>query len=142
MAHWQNSIVIFAPAERVFAYVDEPLSIPDWLPGMVEVRNVIGTDAGQQYEWMYKMGGVLWRGQAIVVEHVHNKSTVHQNIGSISAVCEFTVEPHEEGASLTVEVEYSIPIPVLGKLAEHIVMARNDRELDLSLQNIKDVVEV
>jgi len=141
MAHWKNSIVISAPAERVFAYLDEPRSLPDWLPGMVEVRNVIGTAAGQQYEWTYKMGGLLWRGQAIIVERVPNRSTVHQNIGAIWAVCEFAVEPHEEGASLALDVEYSIPVPVLGKLAEHIVMARNDRELNLALENIKDVVE-
>ena len=141
MAFWKNSIVIRATPNRVFAYIDDPMDLPDWIPGMVEVRNVLGQGAGQQYEWTYKMVGLLLPGQAVVVEHVANRRTVHQNIGAIAAVVEFNVERHEEGAELTLEVEYGIPVPLLGKWAERIVKRRNDRELDLALANIKDVLE-
>lgn len=141
MEVWKNSIVIHAPTDRVFAYVDAPMNMPEWLPGMVEVRNVIGTGAGQQYEWTYKMAGILMRGQAVVIEHVPGQCTMHHNIGTISAIWRCHVEPHEEGTLLAFELEYSIPIPLVGKLAEHIVMSRNEREFDLSLQNVKDAVE-
>lgn len=117
------------------------MNMPDWLPGMIEVRNVIGTGAGQQYEWTYKMAGLLMRGQAVVIEHVPKQGTVHHNIGTISAIWSCHLEPHEEGTLLAFELEYSIPIPLVGKLAEHIVMSRNEREFDLSLQNVKDTLE-
>ncbi|MGB5368502.1 MAG: SRPBCC family protein, partial [Polyangiales bacterium] len=61
IASWKNSIAIHAPADQVFAYVDEPMNYPTWLPNMVEVRNVIGDGIGQQYEWTFKMGGLLHR---------------------------------------------------------------------------------
>lgn len=141
MATWKNSIAIHAPADRVFAYVDEPVTLPEWLPGMVEVRNVVGTGAGQQYEWTYKMGGLLLRGQNTVVEHVPNKCGVHQIIGSINALWEYGVEPHVEETTLTIAVVYTIPIPVLGKLAEHITVRRNAREFDLALATVKDLME-
>ena len=141
MPRWKNSIVIHAPAEKVFAYVDEPSALPEWVPSVIEVRDVIGTGAGKQYEWTYKMAGLLLRGQAVVVEHVPHERTVHQNIGMIDAQVAFTVEPHEEGASLTLEVDYGIPIPVLGRLAERIVTRRNEREFQLALDNAKELME-
>jgi uncharacterized membrane protein len=141
MAFWKNSIVIHAPADRVFAYVDDPSTLPEWLTSMVEIRNVIGTGAGQQQEWTYNMAGFLLRGQATVVEHVANKSAVHQTIGMISSNFGYAVEPHEEGTVLTLEVEYSVPIPVLGKLAEHIVLRWNAREFELALLTVKDLME-
>jgi uncharacterized membrane protein len=141
MASWKNSIVIHAPADRVFAYVDDPMNLVEWLPSMVEIRNVIGTGAGQQQEWTYKMAGLLLRGQATVVEHVPNKSAVHQTIGMISSNFGYAVEPHEEGSVLTLEVEYSVPIPVLGKLAEHIALRRNERDFQIALENVKETLE-
>ena len=141
MASWKNSIVIHAPPDRVFAYVDDPMTLVEWLQGMVEIRNVIGSGAGQQQEWTYKMAGLLLRGQATVVEHVPNKRAVHQTIGTINSDFAYAVEPHEEGSVLTLEVEYSIPIPVLGKLAEHIALRRNEREFEMALRNVKEMME-
>ena len=141
MASWKNSIVIHAPPDRVFAYVDELATLAEWLPGMVEVRNVIGTGAGQQYEWTYKMMGLLLRGQSTVIEHVPGECAVHQNIGSIGAIWGYTVEPDQNRTVLTIEVEYSIPIPVLGKLAEDILLRRNAREFELALENVKETME-
>ena len=141
MASRKNSIVIHAPPARVFAYVDDPMNLVEWLPGMFDVRNVIGTGAGQQYEWTYKMAGPLLRGQSTVIEHVPDERAVHQNIGMISAIWGYTVEPHQEGTTLTIDVEYSIPIPVLGKLAEHIAVRRNRREFDMALTNVKETLE-
>lgn len=141
MASWKNSIVICAPVERVFAYVDDPQTLVEWLPGMVEIRNVIGSGVGQQQEWTYKMAGVPLRGQAVVVEHVPGSHAVHQTIGMIQSTFAYTVEPHEEGTLLTLEVEYSVPVPVLGRLAEHIILARNAREFELALTNVKETLE-
>ncbi len=141
MATWKNSIVIDAAADKVFAYVDDPMNYPTWLPNMVEVRNVIGTGAGQQYEWTFKMGGLLHRGQTVIVEYVPNTSASHQIIGNINALWDYDVEPQEQETVLTIGVDYSVPIPVLGRLAEHIVVRELGRQFDVALQNVKDVME-
>ena len=46
MLSYGNSIVINAPVGEVFTYVNELTTMPDWLTGLVEVRNVIGTGEG------------------------------------------------------------------------------------------------
>ena len=141
MASWKDSILIHAPPEDVFAYVDDPRELPTWLPGMIEVRNVIGTGLGQQYEYTYKMGGLQLRGTNIVIEHVPNERGLHQVIGMISALWDYSVEPHPEGTLLNIEVEYSIPIPVLGRLAERLAVKQNAASFELALINVKDVME-
>ena len=141
MASWKNSIVIHAPVKRVFAYVDDAEKLVEWLPGMIEVHDITGRGAGQQQAWTYKMAGVHLHGEAVVVEHVPNSHAVHQTIGMIQSNFAYTVEPHEAGTLLILEVDYTIPIPVLGKLAERFVLARNSRELELALLNVKETTE-
>jgi len=141
MASWKDSILIDASPKDVFAYVDDPTELPIWLPSMIEVRNVIGTGLGQQYEYTYKMAGLLLRGQNIVVEHVPNERGLHQVIGMISALWDYSVEPHADGTLLNIQVEYSIPIPVLGRLAERLAIKQNAASFDLALINVKDVME-
>lgn len=141
MASHRKSIVINAPASEVFKYVNEPATLPEWLPGMVEVRNAIGAGEGQQYEWTFKMLGVLLRGQNIIVEYVANQRAAHQSIGMIQSIWTNIVEPHRDGATLTIEAEYTIPIPVMGKLAERITVRRNERDLESALLNVKEALE-
>ena len=141
MASWKDSILIHASPEDVFAYVDDPKELPTWLPSMIEVRNVIGTGLGQQYEYAYKMAGLVLRGQNTVIEHVPNERGLHQVIGMISALWDYSVEPHPEGTILNIEVEYSIPIPVLGRLAERLAIKQNAASFELALVNVKDLME-
>ncbi|MFA9471247.1 MAG: SRPBCC family protein [Deltaproteobacteria bacterium] len=136
----RKSIVISAPPDRVFDYVTEPSTMAEWLTKMVEVRDIVGTGEGQQYEWTYKYAGLLLRGQSVVVQHVPNRLAVTQSIGMIGSTWTFRVEPHEEGSTLTIEVEYSIPIPVLGRVAEHVAVRLDARDLETSLTNVQDML--
>ena len=140
MVSVRKSVVISAPPDRVFDYVTEPSTMAEWLTKMVEVRDIVGAGEGQQYEWTYKYAGLLLRGQSVVVQHVPNRLTVSQSIGMIGSTWTFRVEPHEEGSTLTIEVEYSVPIPVLGKIAEHVAVRLDARDLETSLSNVQDML--
>ena len=87
------------------------------------------------------MAGLLLRGQSTVVELVPDERAVHQSIGTIGSAWTFTVEPHDGGTALTVEVEYTVPVPVLGKLAEKLAVRRDTRDLEAALVNVKDTLE-
>jgi len=141
MASWKNSILIHAPANEVFAYVDDPMNLPMWLPSIVEVRDVIGIGAGQQFEWTAKMAGLLLRGQTTVIEHVPDKCGVHQTIGMVHSTFGYSVEPQGEGTALSIEIDYSIPVPVIGRLAERVLLRRNVREFEVALVTVKDLME-
>jgi carbon monoxide dehydrogenase subunit G len=133
--------VIEAPSDRVLTYVNDPTTMVDWIPHMMEIRDVIGTGEGLQYGWTCKYVGLLLTGQSVVVEYVPNEFSVHQTIGTINSILTLRVEPHEERTRLTLDVEYEIPIPVLGKLAEHLIVRRDARDLKVMMSNVKEFLE-
>ncbi len=86
MISHEDSIVIRAPASEVFAYVGELSAMPDWLAGLVEVRNVIGAGEGQPCEWTLALVGTK---RTIDVEHilpgaVLGKLSEHLTVGRMS----------------------------------------------------------
>lgn len=141
MASHTNTIDIRAPLTRVFAYIDDPRMLPSWMVGMDEVRNVIGTGEGAQYEWTYTMAGIPLRGQNVVVEWEENRRTVHQGIGMIHSMWVGTVEPLDHGTRLTIDVEYTLPFFILGRLAESATVGRNDRDIKASLAKVQAILE-
>jgi uncharacterized protein YndB with AHSA1/START domain len=137
-----NSINISAPVEKVFAYVTDPMNSLEWFVGMTEVTDVTGSGIGQHFHWKYNMLGVPLRGEGTVIEQVPNERRVTEGKGGITSTWTLTFAPHEGGTKLDLELDYTIPVPVLGKLAEQLVLKRNQREADLSMENIKQRMEV
>jgi hypothetical protein len=88
------------------------------------------------------MLGVPLRGETTVSEHVPNERRVTNSKGGATSTWTLTFTPHEGGTKLDLELVYTIPVPVLGKLAEQLVLKRNQREADLSMENIKQRLEV
>jgi uncharacterized protein YndB with AHSA1/START domain len=136
-----NSININAPVDKVFAYVTDPMHLTEWMVSISDVTDVTGSGVGQHYHWKYKMVGVPLHGETTVTEHVPNERSVTESKGGITSTFTFTYAPHEGGTKLDLEVDYTIPVPVLGKLAEKLVLKRNQREMELNNQNIKERLE-
>ena len=135
------SIRIDAPREAVSAYIDDPRNMPEWLPSLVEVREVQGAGLGQRFAWTYKMGGLHFDGKSTVIDYVPGERSVHESNGGITSTWTTTLQPRSDGTELTIEVEYTVPVPVLGKLAEKLAVRRDARELEEALENIKLSVE-
>ncbi len=143
MAKVENSIIINAPVEKVFTYLDDVEKNVEWLPGMVEVKDIHLTDerVGSHFQWVYKMVGIRMSGETTTTEYVPNRRVVTKSKGGITSTWTFTFDAHNGGTKLTILVEYTVPIPVLGKIVEALVLKQNDREAKLSLENIKAATE-
>lgn len=137
----KKSITIVAPPEAVSAYIDDPRNMPEWLPSLVEVREITGAGKGQQFAWTYEMGGLRFDGRSTVVDYAEGARSVHESKGGIASTWTTTLERQTDGTELTIEVEYTVPVPVLGRLAEKLVVRRDARELEEALENIKTSVE-
>lgn len=143
MAKVERSITINAPVEKVFAYIADPTSEPEWLPGSVEVKDVTLTEqgVGSHWRWVYKMWGLRFEGESTTLEYIPNQRIVTQSKGGIVSTWTYTFEPHDGGTKSSVVVEYTIPVPVLGKMAEALVLKQTEREADLAAANIKARME-
>jgi len=144
MVKVERSIVLNAPVEKVFDYMADPQSNVEFIPGMIEVRDIQETPdhIGMHFHWTYKMAGIKFDGESTVLEWEKCRRVVTESKGGIRSKWYFTYEPAASGSKLTVAVEYEVPVPILGKLAEVVVRRQNEKELELALSNVKARVEV
>ena len=139
----EKSITINAPVKKVFEYFSKTELLPEWMPGMVEVKDIKSTEegVGSTYKQVYKMAGKRFEGESITEEFVPEKKVVTRSKGGINSLWTWNFKPYNDGTKLDVIVDYTVPIPVLGKIAEAVILKQNIREAELALANIKDKVE-
>jgi carbon monoxide dehydrogenase subunit G len=141
MSKVKRSISIKAPVDKVFAYITEPKNELEWLPSITDVREVTGEGVDKKWGWTYKMIGMSFKGNSAVTEQVTNEKYVYISTGGIRSTWTFTCKPEGDATTLNLAVEYTIPVPVLGKVAEKLVLSQNEREADLAVANIKNRLE-
>ena len=83
MANISRSITIQAPIERVFAYVTDPMSLTEWMVGMMDVSDVNGSGADLHFQWRYKMAGIPLNGETKFTEYVPNERSASESKGGI-----------------------------------------------------------
>jgi carbon monoxide dehydrogenase subunit G len=139
----EKSITINAPVEKVFSYIDEPTNLPEIWPSMVEVKDVQRLpNGGTSFRYKYKLAGILLEGTSEDTEYVANQRMVNKTKGGIEGTTIFMFQPEAGGTKVTYEFEGDVPIPVLGKLAEAVIVRQTERETELMLANLKDRMEV
>ena len=143
MAKVQKNILIHASTDKVFAFMNDPRNLPEIWPSMVEVKNpVLNSIGGYDFEWVYKMAGMHFNGASKTTEWIQNKRIITQSTKGIES--RFVWDYKSEGSytRLAVEIEYKIPVPLIGKLAETVIVKQNEHEADNMLKNLKDRMEI
>jgi uncharacterized membrane protein len=137
-----KSISINVPAEKIFDYWTEPANLPEVWPSVVEVKDRQRLpNGGNFFRWVYKMAGMRFEGTSEDVEYVANQRTVTDLKGGIDSMITVTLEPEGDGTKVAFEVEYTVPVPLLGKLAEAAIVKLNQNEIELLLANLKARME-
>lgn len=142
MKRMSKSIDINASAERVYDHLTRPENLLAIWPSLVEVTNVQRRDDGSHsFDWAYKMAGIRFHGKAKSTRVEKNVYVEVQNEGGIPSVFKWRYQPQGSATRLTVDVEYTIPASVLGKVAEVLVAKINEREMETLLVNLKGILE-
>ena len=87
------------------------------------------------------MMGISFKGENEAVELVENQKIVVKSTGGIKSTWNWTLTSEDDKTVVNVVVDYTIPVPVLGKVAEQIVLRQNEREAALAMANIKERLE-
>jgi ligand-binding SRPBCC domain-containing protein len=142
MATIKDSIFINAPVEKVFEYHTDPRNNAEYWPSFQTVKDIEELPSGgTKFGWVYKMAGVKLEGTSETTEFIPNERYVVESKGGVESTFIYEYKPEGDGTRLSVEVEYAVPVPVLGKLAETIIVKMNERESKTVLANIKDRLE-
>jgi carbon monoxide dehydrogenase subunit G len=87
------------------------------------------------------MAGMRFEGDSEDTEFVANQRVVSHNTGGIEATVAWNLQPHNGDTEVTFDADYHVPVPLLGKLAEALVVKMNEHEAETILANLKDRME-
>lgn len=141
MAKIERSVKINAPVEKVFEFIGDPENFLQTHPGLTNVGDVTGRGEGQTWSWSYKMMGLPFQGKAQVIRSVLNSERVERTTGGIRSTWTWRLKREDGGTQVDLTIDYTIPVPVLGKVGEWLTLRQNEREADVGMANIKDRME-
>jgi uncharacterized membrane protein len=135
-------ITITAPAEKIFNYINERTNLPEIWPSLVEIKDMEQLpDGGRSIRFVYKMAGVRLEGTGHDIENKPAQRIVTKTDGAVESTQTWLFKPTAEKTEVTFKVDYKIPVPVLGKLAEAVIVKINQHEGDAILANLKARME-
>ena len=138
MAQVRQTITINAPVEKVFKYANDPANLTEVWPNLVEVKDVRWLpNGGNSFRAVYKMIGMRFEIVSKDIVNVANRRVVTKTEGGIESTTTFTFRPHDGGTELTVEAEYVMPVPLIGKLGEIVAAKINERDIVYFLNYLK-----
>ncbi len=135
------SIVIDTSPEKVFARISNPLSSLEDVPNVVEVTDITGQGKEMSWRLVYKMAGMRLELKFTYAEYIPNELLTLEFKGGSNGKQVWKLTPQNGGCMVDVSSEYSIPIPLVGKIAELILKRQNEREWEAILGNIKARLE-
>jgi uncharacterized protein YndB with AHSA1/START domain len=142
MAKIERSIIIDAPVEAVFSYVEDPANLPEYWPSVIEVKAVEQLpNGGARMTIAYKMAGVRCDIETACTEYVPNQRSVYESEGPVSSTVTWTYETHDGGTRATVANEHTVQLPVLRKLGESFLTKIGENEAEAILGNVKAKME-
>ena len=140
----EASVLIHAPVDRVFAYMDDVSREHEWQPNLVEadqtppgptrlgtVKRYVSEFMGRRIENAYQV--VVFQPDERVVYQTSDAS-------ALQAAVEVTWQAEGGGTRVTMRVDGSVGGPL--KLIPKRLLARTQRkELEASLERLKDILE-
>lgn len=139
----EQTTLIDAPLEKVFAYYADPRNLPEIWPSLLEVA-VTEQDAGGQprvFSWVYKMAGTRFSGSTHFTLFEPNKRTVAESREATKSIFDITYTPKGDKTEVHELVQYEIPVPLIGKMAARFLMKMNENEVATIHANLKAKME-
>jgi uncharacterized membrane protein len=138
MTKIEKIATVNAPVETVYNYISDPGNWPEFWSSLVEVRDIQPLpNGGYSARWTYKMIGMRFEGNGEHREVIPNQRLVTETKDGITSTITWIFRPAAVGTILVFIVEYNIPLPLLGKLAEAIIVKTNESEADFIMSNLK-----
>ena len=138
-----KTIIIDAPLEQVYAYINVPTNLPEVWPSMVEAKDVEKLpNGGNRFRWVYKMAGMRFEGTNEDIDVVENQHVTGTTKGGIDSTVTWKTEAEGTGTKVSFIAEYSVPVPLVGKMAEKIIVKMNEKEAETLLANLKARMEI
>jgi len=138
MTRVDKEILINASLEKIYNFVIKPSNLLQIWPSLMQIKNEqLLTNGGYSAKWVYKMGGLYFKGTGEVVDIRPGLWFTFRTKGSIKSKITWTFRSSDGQTKVTFTIEYGIPFTILNWLTEKVVGKMNDQEAKLLLTNLQ-----
>jgi uncharacterized protein YndB with AHSA1/START domain len=146
VVHFEASVEIEQPVEKVFDYVTDPETLSEWAGPVIEVRDVQRAEPdrlqeGDKFTTVATFLGRRFETPCEVIDYLSNRQFSFRSTGGpVPQKFTYTFEPTLEGTLFTqsVEAESGTFFKLTGPLFE----AAGKRQINNDLATLKDLLEV
>jgi len=136
----ERNILIHARVGPVFEYAADWRHWSDWFEGVSDFRPISHVEQGNGARYRYKarMMGLPATVETEIHEYVENSGWTGVATRGLPHKTRWAFEASGEDTVFTYSLEYELPIPLVGRMIDALVMKRQWRRIiDRSLENLK-----
>ncbi|RME38268.1 MAG: hypothetical protein D6793_03005 [Thermoflexia bacterium] len=85
------------------------------------------------------MAGITFDGAGAVVEHDPPRRHVVETRGGAVSRWVWTLTPEGEETRISLRLEYTVPVAVVGRLAEKLLLSQNKKAADEGMANLQRI---
>ena len=138
MARIDKEVIVNSSIERIVNYISEQSNWPQFWSSLIEISDVQPPpNSGYKAKYEYKMAGMRFNDTGEFTEVVPNHWIVVQTKGGIQSKITCTFRSMENKTRVTLTIEYKVPVPLLGKMVEFVIVKMNDQEAELVMSNLQ-----
>ena len=146
MPHFHHSLRIEAPIDQVYATARDPETWSTWFVGVTGPERLTGSgEVGTVADFEFLLAGMRFPVTVKVVEDKllpEGATWVGKVSGPFEGEQRWNYRPHGGETAVTLEVEYSVPGSVFGRLADKVFIERMmERNFQHSAENLKMICE-
>ena len=145
MAVIEKKTIVDAQVETVFDYVEDPMHIPEYGPGVGRVEVLQRTDEGLGDSWrlIYSVIGIDFPMTFVATARARPITLVSKLEGAMSGEFRWDFRETEPGRTeVTLRVEYEVKGGAAGRAVDSLVVERmNDKNAARMLENVKQRTE-
>jgi uncharacterized membrane protein len=145
MTEIRKSTDVNASPEDVFAVLGDLDRLPDWSTITIATHDAPEQplSKGDTFRQTLRILGRHLETDWTVTELDRPRHVAYEAKGPVGATLRMaqTVESSSSGSRVSFEVDYELPGGAVGGLAAPVIERRNEREVEHSLHNLKDLVE-
>jgi len=146
MSHLKKSIFINTPLKKVVDFGTNPNKWALWYAHLSGPEKLTGEgEAGTKGEFKYSLLGIHLPMTVEVKESVTTETSHFWKgtfEGPLSGVQTFSYLSKDNGTDVTVEIEYTVPGSILGKIADVLIIEKLQENATIhTLENLKAICE-
>ncbi len=137
-----KTIVVRAPAELVWSYIENPLQVASMNDRVTGVRDLEpAARGGYDCTLIYNVNGLPMEVSLHTSEYVAYERLVTRVSGGLDSVQTWTLQASGSVTTVNLDIEFSVDAGLLRGLAESIGLRLGESDIDKMLMRLKDICE-